>query len=185
VAAAFFKPTEDVMIEVNEKMLAFVKDQLPDGDWSAPVEAERLLASLPDDLLRDWLAANTRGFLTRLLTDIRQHERANAFHLRTAAKRASTFAKYKEGDQSLFDMRFVVNDEHLSRRLGDMTHDDLMYVRDRYLSTAADATAKAEFMEDLATRVGPDQTVREALQEDTVRSVLDKYFRPDDATAVA
>jgi hypothetical protein len=182
MVAAFTSP-EESMIEVNEQMLAYVKGVLPDGDWAAPVEAETILAGIDQDLLERWLHANARQFVIEMLSHLRHQERASAFHLRTMTKRASTFAKYQEGEASVFDMRFVVNDAHVSRRLGDMTRDDLVYVRDRYLATAADAETKATFLEELAQATPPGQTVSEAMAENTVRDVLTRYFKPETSAA--
>jgi hypothetical protein len=103
-------------------------------------------------------------------------------HFSSANKRASAFAKYEAGTASPFDdLRFVVDENNLSRRLGDMTHADLVFVHDRYITTADDANLKAAFIADIASQVPEGKIVREALSERTVRDVLARYFVPDAA----
>lgn len=172
------KALGDEVSTINDAMHAFVREHLPEGDWSVPVEADRLYRLLPDDLLADWLSANGRKFLSLLIADLRLSDRRSTMQLRAFAKRASTFAKYQEGMASVFDMHFVVNDEYLSRRLGDMTRADLTYVRDRFTGLADDLALKAAFLDDLRKRTPEGQTVEEAMQENTVRNVLAKYFQP-------
>ena len=151
---------------------AFIEQRMPSGDYVLPVLAGDLVTELRQSdsaLLRGWLDANAAQFLTQWLGDQARSQRGRQASdaPRSAFKDAAD--RFSGGDESAlkqFDLHFVVSDNMLRRRLGDMTKADHLFVAGEHVKRSNAALFEAAFHRAVAKRIPAGKTTSEVLTED-------------------
>lgn len=151
---------------------AFVDQRMPSGDYVLPVFAAELVAELrkaEPALLRGWLDANAAQFVTQVLGDQARSERgrrASDAPRSAFADAADRFAGGDEDALKAFDLHFVVSDDMLRRRLGDMTKADHLFVAGEHVKRSNAALFEAAFHKAVAKRIPDGKTTQDVLTED-------------------
>jgi hypothetical protein len=151
---------------------AFVDQRIPSGDYILPVLAADLVAELRKtnpSLLAGWLNANAEQFVTQVLGDQARSRRGRraADAPRSAFKDAAE--RFGDGDSDAlkaFDLHFVVSDDMLRRRLGDMTRADHLFVAGEHVKRSNAALFEAAFHRAVAKRIPAGKTTADVLTED-------------------
>ncbi len=151
---------------------AFIEQRMPSGDYVLPVLAGDLVTELRQSdpaLLRGWLDANAAQFLTQWLGDQARSQRGRQASdaPRSAFKDAAD--RFSGGDENAlkqFDLHFVVSDDMLRRRLGDMTKADHLFVAGEHVKRSNAALFEAAFHRAVAKRIPAGKTTSEVLTED-------------------
>lgn len=134
------------------------------GTYTSAEVAEAILKGNPQ-LVREWLDESTATLLTKFVTDHLRHTR---HHLQRRKKAE------EEGWASVFDQSFVVNDEHVRMRLGDMRAADHLYVASQYEREANTARQKEHLHRLIAKKVGKKRT-EEVFNEEQLISLFGSY----------
>lgn len=138
------------------ELLAAHLGSLPDG-FVAAVEAERFrdwMRAEHPEVLSAWLAEQELRAIHRAIID---HDRADRTRVRNRAVSRAFAERYPE-ELSAFDIRFVVDEENLRKRVADMTGADHAFVADRYQASANRELMLCEFHRAVATKVGKRRT---------------------------
>lgn len=151
---------------------AFIDQRMPTGDYVLPVVAAELVTQLrktDPQLLRGWLDSNAAQFVTQVLGDQARSQRGRQISEapRSAFKTAAD--RFSEGDEDAlkqFDLHFVVSDDMLRRRLGDMTKADHLFVAGEHIKRSNAALFESAFHKAIARRIPAGKTTQDVLTED-------------------
>lgn len=160
---------------INEVLHAFT----PVGDFKASDVTDRAFAYLQDEepeLLAGWMDEVARQVL-------RSHFRAHLLRQRatwraTAQRRAfrNVVNEAEEtGDStslSDFSFSYVVNEESLRRRVGEMTADDHSFVASVHERSADRLLLLAAFHRAIAKRIPPGKTTADVMDEETYSRIF-------------
>lgn len=154
--------------DYNAQFQDFVDERRPTGDYVLAVFAADLVTELREtnpDLLTNWLDINAAQFVTQVLGD---QERSRRGRLLSDAPR-SVFKiaanRFRAGDESAFAQYFVVSDDKLRRRLGDMTRADHLFVAEWHIKRSNAALFEAAFHRAIAKRIPVGMTTKDAMSE--------------------
>jgi len=151
---------------------AFVDERLPGGDYILAVVSADLVAELrrtDPRLLAGWLDANAEQFVTQVLGDQARSRRGkqSSDAPRSAFKDAAE--RFEGGDKealSPFDLHFVVGEDRLRRRLGDMTKADHLFVAGEHVKRSNAALFESAFHKAVAKRIPAGKTTSDVMTED-------------------
>jgi hypothetical protein len=143
-------------MNTSERMHDIIRGAIPEGDFIPSVVAQKIATSLSEQepgFLDVWLHEHAAYFITHMLTIwVRNNRRASierAQHgiFRDAAERAQA------GEGGVFAQLYVVSEERLRRRVGEMTGADHNFVAARYEGSAQRSALLAEFHRVVARKV--------------------------------
>lgn len=181
--------------DYNLEFQRFAARFIPDSDYVLAVVADRVvkvLAAEDPDLLDGWLRLNAANFVTQFLGDQDRaaRNRRNAESPRRAFSSAAK--EFAAGDatglgriRSLFDERFVVNQDNVRRRLGDMTAADHLFVAGEHTRRANTAKLEAAFHRAIAKRIPEGQTTKDVLDEEEYERMRLSIYRVGQKTTAA
>lgn len=167
---------------VNE-MNAFIDEMTPATDYVAPLVAHDVVEKLRVndlELLEGWLDLRAEVIMAdhvhQRLKSRRNASRASIARS-TFAGAAENFShggdasSFREAVRSPFSTEYVVNDELLRRRVGDMTGADHLFVAQGYADSKQTAALLESFHRAVGKKVGKKQT-RDVFTE---QQYLDMY----------
>lgn len=152
--------------DYTAEMDAFIEANWPKGDFVASVVAQDWAEELErtdSDLLAGFMQTYAvKAFIEIIaLRDRRlrstNRARASAREAGDALKRVQT-GESSIADESIFEVRYVVDGENTRRRMADMTGPDHLFVANNYESTAKQAKLKSAFHRAIAKKVGGRRT---------------------------
>lgn len=120
-----------------------------------------------DDAVNDWLLANRDSIGPGLVADV----------LRVLRQRKAKL----ESKHSIFDDRYVVDEENTWKRMGDMVGSDHGYVADGYDLRAIANVKHRELHRILQRKVG-DRRTSEVFTEEQLQSMVDYYLGGNNGT---
>lgn len=151
---------------------AFIEARMPDSDYVQAVVAQKITAELREkdpDLLAGWLDLNAEQVLNQY---IGTQERSQRARVRAGAD-ASVFGeaadRHAAGDQTAmhpFQLRLVVTDDLLRRRVGDMTKADHLFVAEKYEETSNSALMESAFHRAISKKIPNGKTTSDVLSEE-------------------
>lgn len=161
--------------DYQSDMLAAIRRAVPKrGGWVASSVADKLVASLEEkdnDLLRGWLAENSRSILTDYIGRVMTHRPTQTV---SAAKSAFNKALDSGSAQDMsrwLSTTYSVDNEFTRKRLGEMTKDDCLFVSSGYEQRAKDNKFEAIFFEALARRTPKGKIVEDVLSEKQIENI--------------
>jgi len=168
---------------------AFVDQRIPSGDYILPVLAADLVAELRKanpSLLAGWLNVNAEQFVTQVLGDQARSRRGRqaADAPRSAFKDAAD--RFSDGDSDAlkpFDLHFVVGDDMLRRRLGDMTKADHLFVAGEHVKRSNAALFECAFHKAIARRIPAGKTTEDVMSEDEYLRIRSSIRTPKTSAA--
>jgi hypothetical protein len=150
---------------------AFVDQRMPSGDYVLPVLAADLVTELRKTdpaLLRGWLDANAAQFVTQVLGDKARSDRGRRASDAPRSAFADAADRFTGGDEDAlkpFDLHFVVGDDMVRRRLGDMTKADHIYVAGEHTKRSNAALFESAFHKAVAKRIPAGKTTQDVMDE--------------------
>lgn len=145
--------------QLNDRLDAFV----PAGDYVARTLAEKFIAENAD-LVDGWLQERAVTLLTIHLATRRR--------IAASAAVRQQFAKASEdaesGDYttiSIFSQHLVVNEQNLSRSIGQMNRQDCLFVSTRHDARAKSHAFEAAFYKAIADQLDDTQTISDIMSE--------------------
>lgn len=168
---------------------AFVDERLPSGDYILPVLSADLVAELRKtnpSLLAGWLNVNAEQFVTQTLGDQARSRRGKQVSdaPRSAFKTAAD--RFSAGDEDAlkqFDLHFVVSDDMLRRRLGDMTKADHLFVAGEHVKRSNAALFESAFHKAVAKRIPVGKTTADVMTEDEYARLRNSIRTPKTSAA--
>lgn len=151
---------------------AYVDSHRPKGDFIMALFAAEIVAGLrieAPDVLSKWLDANAEQFVTNFLGTQDRIRRGRQAHAAPAKAFNEAADRYAQGDQdalSPYDDYFVINEDNLRRRVGDMFSGDHMYVASKHIERSNSALFEAAFHKAVAKRIPPGKTTADVMTDD-------------------
>lgn len=151
---------------------AFVDERMPSGDYALPVLSVELVSELREtdpSLLAGWLDANAEQFVTQVLGDQDRSRRARRASDAPRSAFSEAAKRHAAGDaeaMGAFDLRFIVSEDNLRRRLGEMTKADHLFVAGEHVKRSNAALFEAAFHRAVAKRIPAGKTTQDVLTED-------------------
>lgn len=167
------------MSKVDQLLVDFREDLDP-GDFIVTIEAQRFVDHLSEHYaaeLAAWLNEQAVSIIGQRLKAMLQHERVVARRRTKVHEFASAAQALDEpSGRTSFETYYATTHENLWRRLASMSHDDLVFVADRYETTGKRSLLHAALFRHLAKKVGPDQVLADVVSEEELAEMQSRFL---------
>lgn len=177
-------------MNTSERMRDIVRDAIPEGDFIPSLVAQKVAAMLSENdptFLDAWLHEHAPYFITHMMTTWMRTSR----HVAVSRAQRGVFEKAAEKlvagevlEEGIFEQLYVVAEDKLRRKLGDMTGTDHVFVATRYQNSAQRDGLLAEFHRAVARKVKKRKT-SEVMSEEQYEALLRSVLAPHHGEEVA
>jgi len=167
------------MSKVDQLLVDF-RETLDPGDFIVTVQAQRFVDYLSEHHAADlaaWLNEQAVSIIGQKLKAMLQRERSVARRRAKVHEFAAAAETLDEpAGRTTFETYYATSHDNLWRKLAAMSHDDLVYIADRYEANGKRQLLHAALFRHLAKQVGPDQVLADVLSEEQLAELQGRFL---------